>query len=83
MSGSADEITAFRNGGTAEFKDALHAVDQVLSAKDLMDENALNAIHSMKNNRFFASELQKSARTDVAKHYSQLASEQAAEGAEH
>ena len=81
LSGFESELKDFKKrGGTAEYKDALYAVDQVLSAKDTMDENALNAIHGMKNNRYFVSELQKSASTDIAKHYCELAEEQAAEG---
>lgn len=80
MSGSADEITAFRNGGTAEFKDAQDAVKRIAEVKDIGDEKALETIHSMRGNRYFNTELRKVANTDTMRHYAQLAEEQAAEG---
>ncbi len=83
MSGSADEITAFRNGGTAEFKDAQGAVKKIAEVKDIGDEKALETIHSMRGNRYFNTELRKVANTDTMRHYAELAEEQAAEGAEH
>lgn len=81
LSGYESELRDFaKNGGTLEYRTAQDAVRTVLSAEKMMDENALNAIHNMKNNRYFVSELQKSASTDIAKHYAELAEEQAAEG---
>lgn len=79
MSGSADEITAFRNGGTAEYKDAQDAVKRIAEVKDIGDEKALETIHSMRGNRYFNTELRKVANTDTMRHYAEL-SEQAAEG---
>ena len=62
MSGCADEITAFKSGGTKEFKEAVSAMEKVKSADTSL--HAKEIARANRHNKYFTSELKREAVND-------------------
>ena len=62
FSGNADEIEAFRNGGTKEYKEAVSAMEKVKTADTSL--HAKEIAQGFKDNRYFRSELARESVND-------------------
>ena len=62
MSGCADEIEAFRNGGTKEYKEAVSAMEKVKGAGTSL--HAKEIARANRHNKYFTSELKREAVND-------------------
>lgn len=62
MSGCADEIEAFRNGGSREYKEAVSAMEKVKSADTSL--HAKKIARANRHNKYFTSELKREAVND-------------------
>ena len=62
MSGCFDEIEAFRNGGTKEYKEAISAMEKVKTADTSL--HAKEIARANRHNKYFTSELKREAVND-------------------